>query len=223
MLDPTPIINYYQCYTKYNDDDDKNTIITSNLRENRSENSNELNQQFIVSKLRTQDKYSSDQVVEPVTAPKVAKLGTRVQILLRETEARGTSSVPTTYQCGRVVVPPMSFAEESLQCLARVANNFQRKEVRGQAKSSIYSRADAWKKTIFDDNLSDLPNADTCSNTGRIKIAVDMAVVDAGATGNFVLLGIPAIDVLPTLEPISINLPDGSVIKSTHICRINIP
>ena len=31
------------------------------------------------------------------------------------------------------------------------------------------------------------------------------------------------IDVLPTSNPISINLPDGSVIKSTHTCRINIP
>ena len=99
------------------------------MRENRSENSNELNQQFIVSKLRTQDKYSSDQVVEPVTAPKVAKLGTRVQILLRETEARGTSSVPTTYQHRRIEVPLMSFAEDSGQCLASVANDFQRTEV----------------------------------------------------------------------------------------------
>ena len=41
------------------------------------------------------------------------------------------------------------------------------------------------EKTIFDNNLSDLPNADTCFNTGRIKIAVDMAVADAGATGHF--------------------------------------
>ena len=47
-LDPTPIDNYYQCYTEY-DDDDENTIITSNLRENRSENSNELNEEFISS------------------------------------------------------------------------------------------------------------------------------------------------------------------------------
>ena len=50
-----------------------------------------------------------------------------------------------------------------------------------------------------------------------------MAVVDAGATGHFVLPGTPVIDVLPTSRPISINLPNSSVIKSTHTCRINIP
>ena len=68
-----------------------------------------------------------------------------------------------------------------------------------------------------------MPNADTCFNAGRIKIAVDMAVADAGATGHFVLPGTPVIDVLPTSNPITINLPDGSVIRSTHTCRINIP
>ena len=71
-------------------------------------------------------------------APKVAKQGTRVQILLLEAEARGTSSVPTTYQCRRVEVPPMSFSEESAQCLAGVAHDSQRTEVQGQAKTSIY-------------------------------------------------------------------------------------
>ena len=52
-LDPTPIDNYYQCYTEYDDDDDENTIIiASNSRENRSENSNDLAEEFISSKLR---------------------------------------------------------------------------------------------------------------------------------------------------------------------------
>ena len=50
-------------------------------------------------------------MVERVTALKVAKLGTRVQILLRVTEARGTACVPTTYQHARVEVPPLTFAE----------------------------------------------------------------------------------------------------------------
>ena len=50
-----------------------------------------------------------------------------------------------------------------------------------------------------------------------------MAVADIGATGNFMLQGTPVIDVLPTSRPISINLPNGSVIKSTHTHRINIP
>ena len=48
---------------------------------------------------------------------------------------------------------------------------------------------DAWKETIFANNLSALPNADTCFNTRRIKIAVDIVVADARAKGYFVLLG----------------------------------
>ena len=51
-----------------------------------------------------------------------------------------------------------------------------------------------------------------------------MVAADAGATGHFLLPGNPVIDILPTLNPISINLPDGkSVEKSSHTCRINIP
>ena len=117
----------------------------------------------------------------------------------------------------------MSILVDCSQYLTSDNLNFHRMRVRDQAKTSIYSRAGAWKKTIFDNNLNDLPNADTCFNAGRIKIAVDMAVADAGATGHFVLPGTPVIDVLPTSNPITINLPDGSVIRSTHTCRINIP
>ena len=72
-------------------------------------------------------------------------------------------------------------------------------------------------------NLRDLPNAHTCFNTSLIKIGVDEAIADAGATGHFLLPGTPVIDVMPATKPISINLPDGSVIRSTHTCRLNIP
>ena len=78
----------------------------------------------------------------------------------------------------------MSVLLDLSQPLTNESRNFQRSRVRDQAKTSIYSRAGAWKKTILDNNLNDLPNADTCFNAGRIKIAVDMAVADAGATGH---------------------------------------
>ena len=61
-------------------------------------------------------------------------------------------------------------------------------------RSEAKLQADTWKKTIFDNNLSDLPNADTCFNTGRIKIAADMAVTDEEATGHFVLPGTSEVD-----------------------------
>ena len=123
-------------------------------------------------------------MVEPADALKVAKQGTRAQILLWVSEAHGISHVRTMYQHGRVEVPLMSFVKGSAHCLASVANDFQRTEVRGQAKTSIYLRADAWKQTISANNLNNLPNADTCFNTGIINIIVDMAVANAGATGH---------------------------------------
>ena len=64
-------------------------------------------------------------MVEAVTAPKLAKQVKRVQTLLREAEAQGTSTIPTTYQRGRVEVPPMSFTEEDLNDFASLATNFQ--------------------------------------------------------------------------------------------------
>ena len=177
----------------------------------------------IIPTLVSAEKYLSGRVVEPVTASKVAKQGSRVQTPLWEAEERGIASVPTTYRRKGVELPSMSVFFEDSQHLRYSKSDSQRTRVRDQGKTSIYSRAEAWRKTIFENNLNDLPNADTCFNTGRIKIAVDMAVADAGATGHFVLPGTPVIDVLPTSNPISINLPDGSVIKSTHTCRINIP
>jgi hypothetical protein len=58
------------------------------------------------------------------------------------------------------------------------------------------------------------------SNT---DIPVDKTVEDAGATGNFMLLGAPVTKISPTKAPIIINLPDGSQIKSTHTCEIDNP
>ena len=39
---------------------------------------------------------------------------------------------------------------------------------------------------------------------------------------DILLIGTPVINMLPPSSPISINLPDRSVIKSTHTCTINI-
>ena len=50
-----------------------------------------------------------------------------------------------------------------------------------------------------------------------------MAIADTGATGHFLLPVAPAIDVKPTEKAISILLPDGERITSTHECELNIP
>ena len=63
------------------------------------------------------------------------------------------------------------------------------------------------KRQLLARKMSNFPTAANCFNTGKIKIAVNMAVADAGATGHFVLPGTPVIDMLPTPSSVSINLP----------------
>ena len=49
----------------------------------------------------------------------------------------------------------------------------------------------------------------TLMNTAKIKIAVDMAITDAGATAHFVIPGAPVINKKIATTPLIINLPDG--------------
>ena len=70
LLDLTPIDNYYQCYEEYDEDDDDNTIITSNLKENKCENLGRIAQGFIKQNLRVVNKNPGGLGVEPMRAPK---------------------------------------------------------------------------------------------------------------------------------------------------------
>ena len=86
-LNPTPIDNYYQCYTEYDDDDDDNTIITSNLREKNCNISSGAGLEVIKKNIRSVDKDLSDRLVEPVASPEVAKQVSKVRTLSREAVA----------------------------------------------------------------------------------------------------------------------------------------
>eukprot|EP00978_Attheya_sp_CCMP212_P029500 scaffold104960_cov29-Attheya_sp.AAC.3 len=71
--------------------------------------------------------------------------------------------------------------------------------------------------TIVTDNTSEGNSSfDTALQAATIDIPKDKAVGDAGATGNFMLPGAPVINIRPNRNPIVINLPDGSQIRSTH-------
>ena len=85
------------------------------------------------------------------------------------------------------------------------------------------TRQKAWAKKVELESLKDDINAETMFNTSSIKIAVDQAIADAGATGHFMIPGAPVIDVRPATKPLIINLPDGETIQSTHTCKLNIP
>ena len=56
-----------------------------------------------------------------------------------------------------------------------------------------------------------------------MTIATSEAIADTGATSIFVMEGADVKNKRPAIKPLTINLPDGRQIKSTHICDIDIP
>ena len=66
-------------------------------------------------------------------------------------------------------------------------------------------------------------NAEKMFNEPDIKIVVDMEVADWGATGNFVLLGTNVSEMKIRKKTLIINIPDGTQLKSTHTCEIDVP
>ena len=66
-------------------------------------------------------------------------------------------------------------------------------------------------------------------NTLAKGVHIDMgtirkwAVLDSGATGNFPMTNVHAYAVEPTKEPISVTLPDGNKVQSTHQCVLDLP
>ena len=57
----------------------------------------------------------------------------------------------------------------------------------------------------------------------KIAIAASHAIADTGATSIFVMEGADVINKRAALAPLTINLPDGRKVQSTHICDILIP
>ena len=49
------------------------------------------------------------------------------------------------------------------------------------------------------------------------------AIADTGATSIFVMAGTPMKNIHSTMDPLTINLPNGEIVHSTHICDISIP
>ena len=60
-------------------------------------------------------------------------------------------------------------------------------------------------------------------NTSHINISIHQEISDAGATGHFFLPGTPFKNTNPATNPLTINLPDGDHINSTHTCQPDIP
>jgi hypothetical protein len=56
-----------------------------------------------------------------------------------------------------------------------------------------------------------------------LTIAPNLAVADTGATSIFIMDGIDVDNKRLAKKPLTVNLPDGRRIKSTHVCDVNIP
>jgi hypothetical protein len=56
-----------------------------------------------------------------------------------------------------------------------------------------------------------------------LTIATNQAIADTGATSIFIMEGADVDNKHPVTLPLTINLPDGKQIRSTHVCDIQIP
>ena len=81
----------------------------------------------------------------------------------------------------------------------------------------------AWQSIVTQQELQELPNAGTIFNTTRLKHAVEYAISDSGATGHFLVQGAPVANLEIAEKPITITLPIGRTIQSTHTCNLDIP
>jgi len=51
----------------------------------------------------------------------------------------------------------------------------------------------------------------------------DYTIVDSGATSNFLVTEAPVVNVVPTLNLITVTIPNGSRVQSMHACKLAIP
>jgi hypothetical protein len=56
-----------------------------------------------------------------------------------------------------------------------------------------------------------------------LAIATNQAIANTGATSIFIMEGADVDNKCPAMAPLTINLPDGKRVQSTHVCDIQIP
>jgi hypothetical protein len=73
----------------------------------------------------------------------------------------------------------------------------------------------ATARTLFVNPLADYLNA--------LTITLHQAIADTGATSIFIMDGVDVVNNRISPKPLTINMPQGRKVKSTHICDITIP
>ena len=81
----------------------------------------------------------------------------------------------------------------------------------------------SWHATMANLDMAISANAYTIFNTSKIKVAVDMAIVDAGVAGHVILPGTPVTNLHVATKPLVIHLPDGDQIKATRTWELMVP
>ena len=71
--------------------------------------------------------------------------------------------------------------------------------------------------------MRDLPNAVTTFDNKIMTRLIEFVILDSGATAHFLVEGEPIINMREAENPITIKLPDRSLIYSTHIGNLDIP
>ena len=94
-------------------------------------------------------------------------------------------------------------------------------------KCSINDSDDATviiSNTSHDRNVASARNIASALRQGVPKMlafADTHAIADTGASSIFVMAGTPMKNIRPTTDPLTINLPNGDIVHSTHICDIS--
>ena len=74
------------------------------------------------------------------------------------------------------------------------------------ARHSLASRFGAWRE-ISDQEKTNEFVSDACFDVSGIKIGVNFAIADPGATGHFLVSGAPIRAMVKTTNPLSIHMP----------------
>ena len=88
---------------------------------------------------------------------------------------------------------------------------------------TLHTRAHAWHHIAQNGIIDELPHVFLINNTNHLSNVIHYALSDSGATAHFLMKGAPATNVKVATAPISITLPNGKTIKSTHTCNLDIP
>ena len=75
-------------------------------------------------------------------------------------------------------------------------------------------------------NVSTRPHATVLPPTSMVNavtIGRDHAIADTGATSIFIMDGVDVVNKRIAPTPLTINLPDGKKVKSSHVCDVTIP